>query len=198
MSSVAAMLTSMLVCLLGGATPRASVWASGVAGGAGGGILSVPSSASLAHCPTRCGDVSFSYPLGTAPGCFRQGFELTCDTTTRPPRLFWANSTTQILDAGDVASYGSVYGLIGFSITMTPGTTSYTRSWESPAKGLVIDSGNALYVVGCNVEVVLFDTGTNLTLGYCSSMCPGDKALMVKEVESCGWGLQWGGLLHNE
>jgi len=159
------------------------VWASGVAGGAGGGILSAPSSASLAHCPTRCGDVSFSYPLGTAPGCFRQGFELTCDTTTRPPRLFWANSTTQILDAGDVASYGSVYGLIGFSITMTPGTTSYTRSWESPAKGLVIDPGNALYVVGCNVEVVLFDTGMNLTLGYCISMCPGDKALMVKEAE---------------
>jgi len=43
--------------------------ASGVAGAAGGGILSVPSAASLAHCPTRCGDAEFHYPFGTAPGC---------------------------------------------------------------------------------------------------------------------------------
>jgi hypothetical protein len=147
--------------------------------------LYVPSNASLAHCPTSCGNVSFSYPLGTAPGCFRQGFELTCDHTFRPPRLFWLNSTVQILDASNMAN-PIVYGSIGFSITMTAaGTSTYTRSWESPAKGLSIDSDNSMYVVGCNVEVILFDTGTNLIVGSCGiSICLGHKSLMRKEVEA--------------
>uniref|UniRef100_K3YYT1 Protein kinase domain-containing protein n=1 Tax=Setaria italica TaxID=4555 RepID=K3YYT1_SETIT len=153
----------LLMCLL---LPRVA---------AGGGILSVPSNASLAHCPTSCGNVSFSYPFGTEPGCYRQGFELTCDDSTRPPRLFWPNSTVQILDTRYMPF--AFYGWIGFSITMTPGTSTYTRTWEPPAKSLLIDSrNNYIYVVGCNVEVVLFDTGTNLTIGSCISICLGDEA----------------------
>jgi hypothetical protein len=145
--------------------------ASGVAG-AGDGILSVPSATSLARCPTRCGDAEFGYPFGTEPGCFRQGFELTCDTTTQPPKLFWANSTTQMLGT-DRTDHWFAYASIGFSITMTPGTSTYTRSWESPARGFIIDSDTHMYVVGCDVEVLLFDTGRNLTIGSCTSSCPG-------------------------
>jgi hypothetical protein len=73
------------------------------------------------------------------------------------------------------------YASIGFSITMTPGTRTYTRSSESPARGFIIDSDTHLYVVGCDVEVLLFDTGTNLTIGSCTSSCPGDKATMGNE-----------------
>jgi len=148
--------------------------------GAGEGILSVPSAASLAHCPTSCGDAEFLYPFGTEPGCFRQGFELTCDNTTQPPRLFWANSTTQMVGT-DPTDHYFAYASIGFSITMTPGTSTYTRSWESPARGFIIDSDTHMYVVGCDVEVLLFDTGTNLTIGSCTSSCPGDKATMGNE-----------------
>ncbi|CAD6250349.1 unnamed protein product [Miscanthus lutarioriparius] len=148
-----------------------------------GGILdspAVPSADSLAHCPTRCGDAEFLYPFGTEPGCFRQGFELTCDNTTQPPRLFWANSSTQMLGTDGTDHYFA-YASIGFNITVTPGTSTYnyTGSWESPAKGFVIDSDTRMYLVGCDVDVVLFDTGTNLTMGSCSSSCPGDRATMA-------------------
>ncbi|CAO2039594.1 unnamed protein product [Urochloa humidicola] len=143
MNFVTAILIGVQLLLFLGSLPRAraSVRASGVAGGAGEkrGILSVPSNASLAHCPTRCGDATFSYPFGTMPGCFRQGFGLTCDHTTRPPKLFLANSTTQILGT-DTTCPEWVYASINFSIALTPGTSSYTRSWESPAKGLAISS----------------------------------------------------------
>ncbi|KAK3154593.1 hypothetical protein QOZ80_2BG0192650 [Eleusine coracana subsp. coracana] len=151
----------LLLCL--GALPRR-------ASRAAGGILAVPSAASLAHCPTSCGNATFLYPFGTAPGCFRQGFELTCDDTTHPPRLFWANSTTQMLGM-DPTDHYFAYASISFSIAMTPGTTTYTRSWESPAKGFVLDSDTHMVVVGCDVEVVLFDTGTNLTVGSCTRAC---------------------------
>ncbi|KAF8677826.1 hypothetical protein HU200_046416 [Digitaria exilis] len=150
--------------------------ASGLAGGEA--ALSIPSAASLAHCPTRCGDAEFGYPFGTSPGCFRQGFELTCDNTTHHPRLFWANSSTQMVGTDSTDHYFA-YASIGFSIAMAPGTTStYIRSWESPAKGFIIDSDTHMYVVGCDVEVVLLDSGTNMTIGSCTSLCPGDKASM--------------------
>ncbi|CAN6232410.1 unnamed protein product [Urochloa humidicola] len=179
MNFVTAILIGVQLLLFLGSLPRAraSVRASGVAGGTGEkrGILSVPSNASLAHCPTRCGDATFSYPFGTMPGCFRQGFGLTCDHTTRPPKLFLANSTTQILGT-DTTCPEWVYASINFSIALTPGTSSYTRSWESPAKGLAISSDNHMYVVGFDIEVVLFDARTNLTIGSCTSMCFGGKA----------------------
>nr|CAB3450332.1 unnamed protein product [Digitaria exilis] len=164
----------LLVCLHQVVPP-----ASGLAGG--NAALSIPSAASLAHCPTRCGDAEFGYPFGTSPGCFRQGFELTCDTTTQPPKLFWANSTTQMVGT-DPTDHYFAYASIGFSIAMAPGTTStYIRSWESPAEGFIIDSDTHMYVVGCDVEVVLLDSGTNRTIGSCTSLCPGDKASMGNE-----------------
>ncbi|KAF8653362.1 hypothetical protein HU200_062288 [Digitaria exilis] len=98
--------------------------ASGLAGGEAG--LSIPSAASLAHCPTRCGDAEFGYPFGTSPGCFRQGFELTCDNTTHHPRLFWANSTTQMVGTDSTDHYFA-YASIGFSIVMAPGYNPHPK-----------------------------------------------------------------------
>ncbi|KAJ1279918.1 hypothetical protein BS78_04G192100 [Paspalum vaginatum] len=182
MSSAMVILTGwqlLLVCLLGDVR-RASA--------GGGGILSIPSNTTLAHCPTRCGDAEFRFPFGTEPGCFRRGFELTCDHTTNPPRLFWANSTVQITGTtmeGD--EYSFAYALIGFNFTMTPGTSTYNGSWESPAKGLTIYSDTAMFVVGCDVDVLMFDTGrTNMPIGSCTSICLGTKE---ETPSTCnGWG----------
>ncbi|KAG2650987.1 hypothetical protein PVAP13_1NG418795 [Panicum virgatum] len=49
-----------------------------------GGLLHIPSAASLAHCPSRCGG---GQPFGIGSGCFRQGFELTCNHATEPPKI---------------------------------------------------------------------------------------------------------------
>ncbi|CAN6351841.1 unnamed protein product [Urochloa humidicola] len=44
----------------------------------------------LAGCPDKCGDISIPYPFGMAPGCFVDGFEVTCNSTFNPPRPFLA------------------------------------------------------------------------------------------------------------
>ncbi|CAN6279276.1 unnamed protein product [Urochloa humidicola] len=163
----------VLVCLLAVLGAPAVVH-----GAAGSGLLHVPSNASLAQCPSRCGDIKISYPFGMGPDCFRQGFELTCDYTTSAPRLFLANSTTQItalLYTGSSIAYTST---IGYNITMSPSKDTYNRSWEAPAEGVVISYYNNLFVVGCNIDVYMF--GDNMTdlIGSCMSICTDDRATM--------------------
>ncbi|KAL5207302.1 hypothetical protein ABZP36_031737 [Zizania latifolia] len=145
------------------------------------GLLNIPSNESLAHCSSRCGDVNgISYPFGIGPGCFRPGFELTCDNTTQPPTLYIGSTRTRIIamcsESGEVD-----IPLIGFNVTMRPDVHTYIRSWESPAKGFVIGNWSILYVVGCGVEVYLLDRDTNETMGSCMTLCSNDLEMMEKQ-----------------
>ncbi|XP_072150730.1 wall-associated receptor kinase 4 isoform X2 [Setaria viridis] len=45
-------------------------------------------------CPDKCGNISIPFPFGLMPGCFREGFEVTCDHTFDPPRAFLADRDT--------------------------------------------------------------------------------------------------------
>uniref|UniRef100_A0ACD5WLN9 Uncharacterized protein n=1 Tax=Avena sativa TaxID=4498 RepID=A0ACD5WLN9_AVESA len=44
----------------------------------------------LPGCPDRCGDTPIPFPFGTKPGCFLDGFEITCNNTYHPHRAFLA------------------------------------------------------------------------------------------------------------
>ncbi|CAL5011804.1 unnamed protein product [Urochloa decumbens] len=45
-------------------------------------------------CPDKCGSISIPFPFGLMPGCFRDGFEITCDHSFDPPRAFLAEPDT--------------------------------------------------------------------------------------------------------
>ncbi|VAI52326.1 unnamed protein product [Triticum turgidum subsp. durum] len=156
------------VLMFSAAPPQASAAVHGVAGG----ILKIPSNDSLAHCITGCGDIDFSYPFGIGPGCFRQGFDLTCNHSTKHPKLL-GSSTVQITRM--YSSYGIVFSPIFFNLTTSPGTNTYDMSWEAPAKGITIASDNTLFVVGCDFDVTLFEYGTGDMVGSCMSRCAGEK-----------------------
>ncbi|KAF0933456.1 hypothetical protein E2562_018552 [Oryza meyeriana var. granulata] len=49
-------------------------------------------------CPDKCGNISVPYPFGIAPGCARDiGFELDCNHTYSPPRLFLSGSSRELV-----------------------------------------------------------------------------------------------------
>jgi hypothetical protein len=44
----------------------------------------------LPGCQSKCGNISIPFPFGMKPGCFRDGFQVTCDHSFQPPRAFLA------------------------------------------------------------------------------------------------------------
>ncbi|XP_039789302.1 uncharacterized protein LOC120655514 [Panicum virgatum] len=95
--------------------------------------------------------------------------------STRPPKLFLGNSTTQVtyIYIDDPSFFVQVHMLL-FNITLGSGMNgTYNISWDSPAKGITISSGSTFFVLGCDFDVNLFDHVRN-QIGSCMSRCHGE------------------------
>lgn len=122
-----------------------------------------PSTATLADCQSSCGNVTFVYPFGIGSGCFRSpDFELTCDSTTSPPRLLFRDGITQIAGSIKIVSTESMGTDNGvstrFSDTISVRNASVV-SWSLLPK-LFEDSLDAFYLTlwglrfsGCDFDV---------------------------------------------
>lgn len=50
-------------------------------------------------CTASCGNISITYPFGVEPGCYLDGFDLTCKNAGLhgPPKLFLGDGIVQVL-----------------------------------------------------------------------------------------------------
>uniref|UniRef100_A0ACD5ZF21 Uncharacterized protein n=1 Tax=Avena sativa TaxID=4498 RepID=A0ACD5ZF21_AVESA len=151
-------------------------------------------------CETSCGDVSVPYPFGMGSArCFWPGFNLTCDATSKPPRLLLGydsvlrvakislqNSTVRVIHSGSmIDSTPVIHNTAAQDWNFTYGNC-FTGGGGAP---YTLSSMNELILMGCNAQATLLqndDTSTTTTniISGCASFCSATKTAYVGGVAS--------------
>uniref|UniRef100_A0A0E0LWJ0 Protein kinase domain-containing protein n=1 Tax=Oryza punctata TaxID=4537 RepID=A0A0E0LWJ0_ORYPU len=133
-----------------------------------------------ANCSTRCGNIEISYPFGVEPGCYHKGFNLTCDRSHQPPKLFLGDGSVEVLEVsiptGTVRINSS--SIVPTSSAVGTGNVNKTgkyHTWGGLRKGgpfFISPYKNKFLVLSCsNVQVLLLG-GDNSTVNACATYCP--------------------------
>ncbi|XP_062195640.1 wall-associated receptor kinase 17-like isoform X2 [Phragmites australis] len=140
-------------------------------------------------CTRSCGNISIPYPFGVEPGCYIEaGFNLTCDRSHRPPRLFLGDGTVQVFGIsvpnGTVRVNGSF-----LEFPSDPGTRSARIGTWSGALGeggpyTLASERNRLLAFGCDVLVILVGDD-NQTVATCSAFCNQIKGATIDSTDDC-------------
>ncbi|KAL6844080.1 hypothetical protein ACP4OV_025753 [Aristida adscensionis] len=115
----------------------------------------------LPGCPETCGNVTVPYPFGTRPGCFREGFNLTCDEAPgRPPKLLVGDGEVEVagisLLDGTVRVHTKMLRVAASAPNATTTSVRLTGSWPAglvPGHGRLVVSPrrNRFVAMGCNL-----------------------------------------------
>ncbi|CAL4934767.1 unnamed protein product [Urochloa decumbens] len=160
----------------------------------------LPSTATLTGCPKTCGNLSFEYPFGVGPGCFRQpDFELFCNkSSTNDSKLFLRDGTAEV--AEDIDITGVDFGdnilfidmVIGFSsiIPMRANTDAYNISFQLPGRSFSFGDV-ILNITGCDLDIYLLDNSVAQPDKWiCTTTCRPNEiynSSMMAGSKNCDW-----------
>jgi hypothetical protein len=143
----------------------------------GGAASAIAPTGAGSSCTRRCGNISVPYPFGVEHGCYLEaGFNLTCDRSHRPPRLFLGDGTVQVLDISIPNATVRINSIVAkfpgganYNTTNTHGTWGGALGGEGGPYSLA-RMKNKLVASGCNVQFLL-EGDPNQTVSACSAFC---------------------------
>ncbi|CAL5032540.1 unnamed protein product [Urochloa decumbens] len=150
----------------------------------------VPFVPNLAGCKTSCGDLTFSYPFGIGSRCSRgHDFELTCNESAQPPRLFLPDGFTQVaynIVTVDTGYYAEDEIAINFlsTIPVSNDVNTYNMSWSSPGDSFAL-SYISMNVTGCDFDIYFIDRVANITPPICTLKCPTSDITDMEARQNC-------------
>jgi hypothetical protein len=138
------------------------------------------------------GNRTFDYPFGIgSAGCFRNPyFNLTCDDTVQPPRLYLRDGATEVIDDIDVISDGrggtSTYIdiVISLAVSVRPGVNMYNIPWKAPGRAFTLEYA-VLNITGCNFDTYLLGQDINAAMSLCTVTCPDPEITDKVARENC-------------
>ncbi|KAK3154688.1 hypothetical protein QOZ80_2BG0193920 [Eleusine coracana subsp. coracana] len=142
------------------------------------------------NCTRRCGDINIPYPFGLEPGCYyADWFNLTCDRSYQPPRLFLGDGTVQVLE---ISVSDSTVRINSSRLVYTVGTgvSTVKGTWGGlPKDGpyFLSESRSSVALLGCGTQVEVRGGVENSLIASCSATCPLDHSqrIVVEEGTAC-------------
>ncbi|KAK3122082.1 hypothetical protein QOZ80_8BG0664860 [Eleusine coracana subsp. coracana] len=143
------------------------------------------------NCTRRCGHIIIPYPFGLEPGCYHAAwFNLTCDRSYWPPKLFLGDGTIEVLEIS--ASNSTVrINSTRLLYTVETGVSSVNRTWGRglPQGGpfFLSESRSSVALVGCGTQVDVRGGEQNNLIASCTATCPLDanQRVVLETGRSC-------------
>ncbi|XWS57135.1 hypothetical protein CRYUN_Cryun09bG0146400 [Craigia yunnanensis] len=125
-------------------------------------------------CKRSCGNLTIDYPFGIGEGCFMQGFEINCNTSNNPPKLFlfFGDTKHEVVDISvaqnQVRIRSTVAGAKGFNETGAILNSASINLSNTPF--IFNNIANKFTVTGCNSLGFLQFRNGEVSTG-CYSVC---------------------------
>ncbi|CAM0152276.1 unnamed protein product [Urochloa decumbens] len=130
-------------------------------------------------CPDRCGNLSIPYPFGIGEGCFRKGFNVTCDETEQAAYL-GTEKTFKVFDINLSQGEARVQKYIAFSCDKEnddTGLPEYDQesSFRYGHSFTISNTKNKFTAIGCATIAIIQGKNEHAYTSACGSFCSEDS-----------------------